>query len=66
MPLEPSCFPYVYRWRSRLGLPSLAGRFEEPCRVVVRGPMNSAWIEFRDGFSACVSRNSLRRARVEK
>ena len=56
-------FPYVYGWRERLGMPSLPGRFGSRCRVVVRGGMNSAWVEFEDGFQACISRNALRRAR---
>jgi len=54
-------FPYVWSWRERLGMPCLAGRFGQRCRVVVRGAMNSAWIEFEDGFGAVVSRNGLRR-----
>jgi hypothetical protein len=31
-------------------------------RVVCRGAMNSALVEFEDGFRAVVSRNGLRRA----
>ena len=59
-----SSYPYVYRIRQRLGMPSLEGRFGQRCSVVVRGGMNSAWIEFEDdGYRACVSRNSLRRAK---
>ena len=59
-----SSYPYVYRIRQRLGMPSLEGRFGQRCAVVVRGGMNSAWIEFEDGHRACVGRNFLRRARV--
>lgn len=32
------------------------------CRVLVRGKMNSALIEFKDGYRAIVSRNALRKA----
>ena len=63
MTVEPITYPYVYCWRRRLGALSLDGRFGTPCRVVVRGRLNSAWIEFEDGYSACVSRNALRRSK---
>jgi hypothetical protein len=56
-------FPYVWTWAQRLEQPCLDGtRKGQRCRVVVRGPLNSAWIEFEDGFGAIVSRNGLRRA----
>lgn len=32
------------------------------CRVLVRGKMNSALIEFEDGFKVVTSRNGLRKA----
>jgi hypothetical protein len=32
----------------------------EPCRVLARGAMNSALIEFEDGFRTIASRNALR------
>lgn len=56
---------YRYAWGPRLVIPGLAvlDRKGELCRVIVRGRMNSALIEFeRDGFRAVVSRNALRRA----
>ena len=34
----------------------------ESCRVVCRGAMNSALIEFADGYRVVTSRNGLRRA----
>ena len=33
----------------------------EPCRVICRGRMNSALIEFADGYRTVTSRNGLRR-----
>jgi len=40
------------------------GRKGQLCRVIVRGRMNSAWVEFEDGFQAVTSRNALRKARA--
>jgi hypothetical protein len=31
------------------------------CRLLARGAMNSALVEFEDGYLAVVSRNALRR-----
>lgn len=50
----------MYAWGPRLMGFSRKG---QPCRVLVRGKMNSALIEFEDGFRAVVSRNALRRAK---
>lgn len=37
----------------------------ERCKVLVRGGMNSAMVEFeRDGFRAVISRNALRKDKV--
>lgn len=66
---------YRYAWGPRLMGFSRKG---QPCRVLVRGKMNSALIEFEDGpsafaqggerqsnrFRAVVSRNALRRAKL--
>lgn len=54
-------FPYIYAWNPRL-LRTL-DRKGQRCRVLVRGKMNSALIEFHDGFRAVVSRNALRRGK---
>jgi hypothetical protein len=48
-------FPYRYAWNRM-------DRKGQLCRVIVRGKMNSAWIEFEDGFQAVTSRNALRKA----
>lgn len=51
-------YPYVWAWSSR-PLPSRKG---QRCRVLARGTMNSALIEFDDGYQVVTSRNGLRRA----
>lgn len=48
-------WPYVWFWRRM-------GRKGQRCRVLARGTMNSALVEFEDGFRAVTSRNGLRRA----
>ena len=50
--------PYPYVWRVRTRLPE---RFGQRCRVLVRGAMNSALVEFADGYKVVTSRNYLRR-----
>jgi hypothetical protein len=50
-------FPYRWHWRNRP-----VGRKGQRLRVIVRGRMNSALVEFEDGHRAVVSRSGLRRA----
>lgn len=52
-------FSYLYVWRAN-AIRTL-DRKGQRCRVLVRGKMNSALIEFEDGFRAVVSRNALRK-----
>jgi len=52
-------FPYVWAW----GVRPQPSRKGQRCRVVVRGTMNSALVEFEDGWRVVTSRNGLRRAR---
>ena len=54
--MKASEWPYVWRVRTRLG-----ERFGQACRVIVRGAMNSALVEFEDGRRFVTSRNYLRR-----
>jgi hypothetical protein len=64
-------FPYVWRWRTmqdpwkppgkRCAHP-LRGRVGQRCRVLARGNMNSALLEFEDGFRTVASRNAIRKA----
>jgi hypothetical protein len=51
---------FDYYWRVRSRLPD---RFEQKVRVLIRGGMNSCYVEFEDGFRAVTSRNYLRRVR---
>jgi len=53
--------PYRWVWGPKAGRREL-DRKGEHCRVICRGAMNSALVEFADGFRAVVSRNGLRRA----
>lgn len=68
-----SDYPYVWRWRTRVdpfappGAPRIAhpfaNRVGERLRVIARGTMNTALVEFQsDGLRATVSRNALRKA----
>lgn len=60
-------FPYVYAWGPRLKKWPATSRLRQldrkgqRCRVVCRGAMNSALIEFRDGHQAVISRSALRK-----
>jgi len=48
----------LYRWRVRTKLPE---RFGQTCHVLARGKMNSALVQFEDGFRVITSRNFVRR-----
>lgn len=56
---------YIYAWGPRYHVPGLPvlDRKGQRCRVLARGAMNSALVEFRDGEVAVISRNALRRVR---
>jgi hypothetical protein len=51
-------FDRVWRVRSRL-----PARFGQRCRVIVRGALNSALVEFEDGFRVVTSRNYVRKVK---
>ncbi len=55
---------YRYCWGPRFRVPGLdvLDRKGQECLVLARGAMNSALVEFDDGYQAVVSRNALRRA----
>ena len=64
-----STYPYRWAWGPKPGydrgsLPRMFDRDRkgERCRVLARGRMNSALIEFEDGYRVVTSRNGLRRA----
>lgn len=54
---------YRYRWGPRFRVPGLPvlDRKGQHCRVICRGRMNSALIQFEDGYLAVVSRNAPRK-----
>jgi len=60
-----AAFPYIWRWGTCRGkYPEVGKRKGMRCRVLVRGRrMNSALVEFQDGFQTIMSRNGLRRAK---
>ncbi len=50
-------YPYIWFWKVKL-----PDRKNSPCRVLVRsGKLNSALIEFEDGFKVVSSRNAIRK-----
>jgi hypothetical protein len=51
-------YPYRWHWRK---YPVYSDRKDQRCRVLARGKLNSALIEFEDGFRMVASRNGLRR-----
>jgi hypothetical protein len=53
-------YPYVYVWGNNEKRVTLRGR---RCRVVTRGTLNSALVEFEGGQREIISRNALRRVR---
>ena len=52
--------PYRYVWKANAF--RTLDRKGQQCRVLVRGKMNSALVEFEDRFKAVISRNALRKA----
>jgi len=52
-------YPYVWTWSTRL--PERRGQF---FRVICRGAMNSAMIQFEDGAWYVTSRNAIRKRRI--
>jgi hypothetical protein len=55
MEVQAMSYPYLYRWDRQ-------GRKGQRCRVIARGKMNSALVEFADGYRMVTSRNALRKA----
>ena len=51
-------FPYFFAWKRG---PVWSGLYRRPCRVIARGSLNSALVEFEDGRKFIISRNALRR-----
>jgi len=51
-------YPYVYVWGNNERRVQMKGK---RLRVIVRGKMNSALVEFEDGQREIISRNAIRR-----
>lgn len=49
---------YIYSWGNNEKRKTMKNRI---CRVIYRGKMNSALIEFENGQKEIISRNALRR-----
>ncbi len=56
-------FPYRYVWRANGKYKNL---YRQRCRVLARGALNSALVEFRNGKREIISRNALRKAATAK
>lgn len=52
----------THYWRIRKWLPE---RFGQKCRVLARGALNSAMVQFEDGTIVITSRYFVRKIRVE-
>lgn len=50
---------YIYGWKNNQKRQTL---YRRKCRVLARGGMNSALVEFEDGQKEIISRNALRRS----
>ena len=47
---------HTWRWHVRIG-----ERFGQPCTVLARGRLNSALVQFSDGFKVVTSRYAVRK-----
>lgn len=62
-----TAFPYIWAWNPKLAWdrgtpPRTLDRKGQRCRVLARGRMNSALLEFEDGHRVVTSRSGIRRA----
>ena len=59
----PATSFYRYSWGPRFKVPGMAvlDRKDDRCRIIARGAMNSALVEFEDGARHVISRNALRK-----
>lgn len=54
-------YPYYYAWGNNAKRATLKGR---RLRVIARGSMNSAMVEFENGQREIISRNALRKVKA--
>lgn len=60
----PMTYLYVWAWNKRPTTPDSwrpGNRRGQRCKVLARGRMNSALVEFEDGYRCVTSRNGLRK-----
>jgi hypothetical protein len=60
-PLSPEDYPYVFTWGNNSKRATLKGR---RCRIIGRLKMNSAMVEFENGQREVISRNALRKYKL--
>jgi len=54
---------YIFFWKNN---PKRLTLFNRECRIIIRGRMNSALVEFENGQREIVSRNALRRKEMNR
>lgn len=55
-------YPYYFAWKNN---PKRQTLYKRPLRVLTRGAMNSALVEFEDGQREVISRNAIRKRKHE-
>ena len=58
--MQANATPYIWVWGAH-PIKRALDRKDQRCRVICRGTMNSALVEFEDGYRSVVSRNGLRK-----
>lgn len=53
-------YPYYYAWKNN---PKRATLYRRRFRVILRGKMNSALVEFENGQREVISRNAIRKVK---
>lgn len=58
--MKPAVGEFPCRWRVRTRLPERRG---QPCRVLVRGKLNTVLVEFPDGYLVITSGWNVRKGK---
>jgi hypothetical protein len=53
-------YPYYFAWKNNAKRETL---YKHRFRIIARGTMNSALVEFENGQRECISRNAIRKRR---
>ena len=61
--MTSEAYPYYWSWGNPEKYPVLGLRKDHRCKVLVRGRMNSALIEFEDGYRVVCSRSGIRKVK---